>query len=102
MSLNITVFDHETRGWVDLIPSRKPQAKLTTNLEAKWLRIDFSWSQMEPEKGIWRFEKYDTYLEKAVKEGVKVLAISVWGDPLGGGLPWGSKDNHGRFLWTGM
>ena len=39
MSLNNAVFDHETRGWVDLIPSRKPQAKLTTNLEAKWLVI---------------------------------------------------------------
>ena len=39
MSLNNTVFDHETRGWVDLIPSRKPQEKLTTNLEAKWLVI---------------------------------------------------------------
>ncbi len=39
MSLNNADFDHETRGWVDLIPSRKPQAKLTTNLEAKWLVI---------------------------------------------------------------
>ena len=39
MSLNNAIFDHETRGWVDLIPSRKPQAKLTTNLEAKWLVI---------------------------------------------------------------
>jgi len=39
MSLNNAIFDHETRGWVDLIPSRKPQAKLTTDLEAKWLVI---------------------------------------------------------------
>ena len=39
MSLNNNVFDHETRGWVDLILSRKPQEKLTTNLEAKWLVI---------------------------------------------------------------
>ena len=39
MSLNNAIFDHETRGWVDLIPSRKPQTKLTTNLEAKWLVI---------------------------------------------------------------
>jgi len=39
MSLNNAIFDHETRGWVDLIPSRKPQTKLTTNLETKWLVI---------------------------------------------------------------
>ena len=32
-------FDHETRGWVDLIPPRSPRPKLTSNLEAKWLVI---------------------------------------------------------------
>ena len=32
-------FDHETRGWVDLIPPRNPRPKLTSNLEAKWLVI---------------------------------------------------------------
>ena len=32
-------FDHETRGWVDLIPPRSPRPKLTSNLEAKWLII---------------------------------------------------------------
>ena len=32
-------FDHETRGWVDLIPPRSPRLKLTSNLEAKWLII---------------------------------------------------------------
>jgi len=32
-------FDHETRGWVDLIPLRKPQPNLTSNLDARWLVI---------------------------------------------------------------
>ncbi len=32
-------FDHETRGWVVLIPPRSPRPKLTSNLEAKWLII---------------------------------------------------------------
>tara|TARA_Y100000758_G_scaffold81033_2_gene54870 strand:+ start:2859 stop:4172 length:1314 start_codon:yes stop_codon:yes gene_type:complete len=32
-------FDHETRGWVDLIPLRKPQPNLTSNLDTRWLVI---------------------------------------------------------------
>jgi len=32
-------FDHETRGWVDLIPHRKPQSILNSNLDTKWLVI---------------------------------------------------------------
>jgi len=32
-------FDHETRGWVDLIPRRKPQPILNSNLDTRWLVI---------------------------------------------------------------
>jgi len=32
-------FDHETRGWVDLIPHRKPQPILNSNLDTRWLVI---------------------------------------------------------------
>jgi len=32
-------FDHETRGWVDLIPHRKPQPILNTNIDTRWLVI---------------------------------------------------------------
>jgi len=39
MSLNNAIFDHETRGWVDLITPRIPKPKLTSNLDAKWLVI---------------------------------------------------------------
>jgi len=39
MSLNNAIFDHETRGWVDLITPRLPKPKLTSNLDAKWLVI---------------------------------------------------------------
>ena len=33
------IFDNETKGWVDLVPARQSQPKLTSNLEAKWLVI---------------------------------------------------------------
>ena len=39
MSQDSLNFDHETRGWVDLIPSRVPRPKLTTQVDTKWLVI---------------------------------------------------------------
>ena len=39
MSRDSLKFDHETKGWVDLIPSRKPRPKLTSQLDTKWLVI---------------------------------------------------------------
>ena len=39
MSQDNLNFDHETRGWVDLIPHRKPQPILNSNLDTRWLVI---------------------------------------------------------------
>ena len=39
MSQDSLNFDHETRGWVDLIPSRVPRPKLTSQVDTKWLVI---------------------------------------------------------------
>ena len=39
MSQDSFNFDHETRGWVDLIPSRVSRPKLTSQLDVKWLII---------------------------------------------------------------
>ena len=39
MSQDNLNFDHETRGWVDLIPNRKPQPILNSNLDTRWLVI---------------------------------------------------------------
>ncbi|AXE62385.1 FAD-binding oxidoreductase [Candidatus Thioglobus sp. NP1] len=33
------IFDNETLGWVDLIPPRQSQPKISSDLEAKWLVI---------------------------------------------------------------
>ncbi len=39
MSQDNLNFDHETKGWVDLIPHRKPQPILNSNLDTRWLVI---------------------------------------------------------------
>lgn len=45
------------------------------------VRTDLDWSQLEPEKGKWNFERWDVIVEKAEKNGIAVLPI------LGGALP---------------
>jgi GH35 family endo-1,4-beta-xylanase len=48
---------------------------LVKELGARWVRVDFSWNKLEPQKGNWNFSKYDAFLNKANEEGIKVLAI---------------------------
>ena len=39
MSKNHLNFDHETKGWVDLIQPRAPRPKLTSHIDTRWLVI---------------------------------------------------------------
>ena len=39
MSKNHLNFDHETKGWVDLIQPREPRPKLTSHIDTNWLVI---------------------------------------------------------------
>ena len=39
MSVNKAIFDHETRGWVDLIPRRVAKQNLSSDLKTKWLVV---------------------------------------------------------------
>ena len=39
MSKNYLNFDHETKGWVDLIQPREPRPKLTSHIDTRWLVI---------------------------------------------------------------
>ena len=48
---------------------------LMDNLGIVWVRNDFYWRRVEPEKGVWDFSRYDKMLEENKKSGRKVLAI---------------------------
>ena len=39
------------------------------------MRVDFSWSRIQPDPDTWNFSRWDGYLEAANKHGVKVLAL---------------------------
>ncbi|MBI9099962.1 MAG: cellulase family glycosylhydrolase [Spirochaetaceae bacterium] len=51
---------------------------LLDELGIEWIRIDFHWNKMEKSQGEWDFSLYDDFLDKAVGEGKKVLAILVY------------------------
>lgn len=52
--------------------------------DIKWIRIDFSWKNIEKEKGVYNWEKYDNLLISAQKKGYKILPILAYTPPWGG------------------
>ncbi len=40
-----------------------------------WVRMDFLWNEIEPEKGEFEFKKYDIIVDLLVKNGIKILGI---------------------------
>ena len=59
----------------DRSPLNKEDYALLDDFNAVWIRTTLSWSDVEPEKGKWNFDRWDTYLEKAEAAGKKVVFI---------------------------
>lgn len=58
---------------------------------AGWVRFDFAWVDLEPQRGTWDFSGADAAVEKARSRGVKVLGI------LGAAPPWANGDRPFNF-----
>lgn len=54
---------------------------LLDELGSQWMRIDFSWSKLEKEPGVWDFEVLDRYVERASENNKKILAILDYDTP---------------------
>ncbi len=60
---------------------------------ARWVRIDFAWSLVEPERGRFAWETYDTVAEQALARGLRLYATisdtPAWATdgPAGTGVP---------------
>jgi polysaccharide biosynthesis protein PslG len=55
-----------------------------------WVREDFSWAQIEPERGVFDWASSDRYMAAAATAGVSVLAIADYS------APWASSDPSGN------
>jgi Beta-galactosidase len=64
-------------------------AETTRELGVGWVRIDFSWNTVEPQKGKWNFTVFDNFVQRAHSVGVEVLPTldytASWAAPPGGG-----------------
>jgi hypothetical protein len=54
---------------------------LLDSLGNQWIRIDLSWTRVEPKSDVWDFSYYDQYLQKANQRGQKIMAILDYGHP---------------------
>jgi hypothetical protein len=56
-----------------------------------WTREDLSWNQIEPQRGVYKWERFDVLLRFAAKHGITVLPIiddtPKWAGPAAGALP---------------
>ncbi len=51
------------------------------DLGVEWMRVDFSWSRIEPAEGEFDFEYWDAYMDAAVTHDKKVMAILDYETP---------------------
>jgi hypothetical protein len=61
-------------GCVRLGPPAEPP-EVTQKLGTGWIRADFSWNDIEPQKGKWNWETFDNQVRRAQSEGAQVLPI---------------------------
>jgi hypothetical protein len=50
-------------------------AALLDEFNAVWIRTTIRWTNVEPEEGVWNFERWDNYVDRAKAAGKKVLFI---------------------------
>ena len=42
---------------------------------ARWLREEFSWSEIEPQNGSWQWDRYDHLMIEAAERNMRVLPV---------------------------
>jgi hypothetical protein len=57
------------------VPSNAILDDVAMNLGMQWIRVDFNWYKIEPEKGVYRWEETDRVVERSSELGLEVLAI---------------------------
>lgn len=61
-------YKYDQKGLIKIV-------KLLKEMGCGWVRVDFSWNDLEPQKGKWQFSKYDFLVNLLSKNDISVLAI---------------------------
>lgn len=71
-------------------PVSAAENALMDELGIVWVRNDFRWSSIEPQKGVWDFSRYDRMVEDNIASGRKMLSV------LGFDTGWVHKNGKSR------
>jgi hypothetical protein len=67
------------------VPSPAIVDDVAENLGVPWLRLDFDWFRIEPERGVFRWEALDRAIARAAERGMEILATlaytPAWASP---------------------
>ena len=56
-------------------------AQMAEHMGIKWMRDEFNWGHVEPEKGKWNFERFDASVETATRHGVSIFGLLCYWAP---------------------
>ncbi|MDR2072454.1 MAG: cellulase family glycosylhydrolase [Spirochaetaceae bacterium] len=59
----------------DRSPLNTEDYALLDRFGAVWIRTTVRWASLEPEEGVWEFDRWDLYVEKAKAAGKKIIFI---------------------------
>jgi hypothetical protein len=57
------------------VPSNTILDDVAIHLGMQWIRVDFNWYKIEPEKGVYRWEETDRVVERSSELGLEILGI---------------------------
>lgn len=56
-------------------------AQIAEDIGVKWMRDEFNWGHLEPEKGKWNWERFDHSVDTATKHGISIFGLLCYWAP---------------------
>ncbi|HEX6738581.1 MAG TPA: hypothetical protein VF310_09930 [Vicinamibacteria bacterium] len=60
------------------VPSNDIIDDVAQNLGLRWMRVDFDWFRIQPERGVFEWPEWDRVVDRAAARGVRVLATLAY------------------------
>lgn len=91
--LDFLAWDHDWNAYHYAGDKVDRTAALMEEAGVGFVRMDFLWSDIEPEKGKWEFAKYDRLVKTLWKHHIKVAGLLAY-NPLWSGSRWNHAPDH--------
>jgi hypothetical protein len=56
-------------------------ARIAQDIGVKWMRDEFNWGGLEPEKGNWNWERFDHSVDTATRHGISIFGLLCYWAP---------------------